>query len=303
MDFKIEHCSVLEVDAEIIVNAANNYLSCGGGVCGAIFAKAGDVELEAECKELGYVPTGSVAVTNGLKTGAKYIVHAVGPSIYNDKEDWQEKLAQVYKNALSVAIDTGAKSIAFPCISTGIFGCPLEESAKIVMETISNFTTRKSLVCYLCCYTEEEYKTYCHWGNGSGSMFSKDNETILKKSADFVQREQEALWLFEKHKVPYLMSMANGLYYHYYDENHNLGTLKTGLLIPSSYRNRIMFTHSNEFSYAIVKNDRDLSHYIFFTPDQTLDEIKIVYPYEATLKLIKPIKSDYVPHDKPFVFE
>ena len=67
MKFEIKHCSVLDADADIIVNAANNYLSSGGGVCGAIFAKAGDLELEAECKEYGFVPTGFAAITNGLK--------------------------------------------------------------------------------------------------------------------------------------------------------------------------------------------------------------------------------------------
>ena len=85
MKFEIKNCSVLDAGAEIIVNAANNYLSCGGGVCGAIFAKAGDLELEAECKEYGFVPTGSAAITSGLKTGAKYIIHAVGPNFYIDK--------------------------------------------------------------------------------------------------------------------------------------------------------------------------------------------------------------------------
>ena len=160
MKFEIKHCSVLDSNAEIIVNAANNYLSCGGGVCGAIFAKAGDLELEAECKEYGFIPTGSAAITNGLKTGAKYIIHAVGPNIYMDKNDWQEKLASAYRNSLLIADDAGVKSIAFPCISTGIFGCPLEESTEIALDVVSKFNPKNLDICCFCCYTEDEFETY-----------------------------------------------------------------------------------------------------------------------------------------------
>ena len=160
MKFEIKHCGVLDAGANIIVNAANNYLSSGGGVCGAIFAKAGDLELEAECKEYGFVPTGSAAITNGLKTGAKYIIHAVGPNIYIDRKDWQDKLASAYRNSLLIADDAGVKSIAFPCISTGIFGCPLEESAKIAMDVVTVFNPKNIDICYFCCYTEDEYETY-----------------------------------------------------------------------------------------------------------------------------------------------
>ena len=162
MKFEIKHCSVLDAGADIIVNAANNNLSCGGGVCEAIFARAGDLELEAECKEYGYVPTGSAAITNGLKTGAKYIIHAVGPNIYIDKEDWQEKLASAYRNSLIIADNAGVKSIAFPCISTGIFGCPIEEATGIAMQVVKSFNPKHLDKCYLCCYTEDEYYIYKH---------------------------------------------------------------------------------------------------------------------------------------------
>ena len=160
MDFKVKQCSVLDAGAEVIVNAANNYLSSGGGVCGAIFAKAGYEELEAECREYGYVETGNVAITNGFGTGARYIIHAVGPNIWNGKDNWQEKLASAYRNSLLTADDAGAKSIAFPCISTGMFGCPLEEAASIAIGVVSNFKSNILETCYLCCFTEEEYRVY-----------------------------------------------------------------------------------------------------------------------------------------------
>ena len=81
---------MLNAGAEIIVNAANNYLSPGGGVCGAIFAKAGDSRLEEECKEYGNVETGSVSITNGFNIVSKYMIHAVCPRIYNNRNDWRE---------------------------------------------------------------------------------------------------------------------------------------------------------------------------------------------------------------------
>ncbi|MBE5738956.1 MAG: hypothetical protein E7354_04440 [Clostridiales bacterium] len=160
MKFEVRLCSVLDSGTDIIVNAANNYLSRGGGVCGAIFERAGAELLEAECRVWGYVKTGSVATTNGFQSGAKYIIHAVGPNFYIDHQDWQEKLESVYKKSLLVADDLGVNSIAFPCISTGIFGCPIEESAKIAVRVVREFQPKNLKNCVLCCFTDGEYSVY-----------------------------------------------------------------------------------------------------------------------------------------------
>jgi len=159
MKFEIKKCSVLDSCADIIVNAANNYLTEGGGVCGAIFAKAGE-GLGRECEEYDYVETGSVVITNGYNTGAKYIIRAVGPNYWIDKDSWREKLASAYRNSLFVADDASVKSIAFPCISTGIFGCPKEESAEIAMRVVESFKSKNLQLCLLCCFSDEEYEIY-----------------------------------------------------------------------------------------------------------------------------------------------
>ncbi len=160
MQYEIKHCSVLEAETEAIVNAANKYLECGGSLCGAIFAAAGGEQLAKECRKYGFVETGSAVVTPGFKTGAKYIIHAVGPNIWHNKDDWQEKLKEVYNNALAVADFRGVKSIALPCISTGVYSCPLEEATQIAIDVVKNFKPKFIEKCLFCCYTAEEYEAY-----------------------------------------------------------------------------------------------------------------------------------------------
>ena len=159
MQYYIEKCSVVDIDADIIVNAANNHLLPGGGVCEAIFEKAGEDKLFKECKEYGFVATGNVAVTEGYDTGAKIIIHAVGPSKYFNP-DWKELLEKLYKNILTTADESGLHTIAIPCISVGHCGCPLEESSLIAMKVVNEYNPSNLKECYLCCYSDKEYTTY-----------------------------------------------------------------------------------------------------------------------------------------------
>ena len=125
MNFEIKKCSVLDAGADIIVNAANNGLQAGGGVCGAIFDRAGYNELQEECNALAPIATGDVVITKGYNSGADYIIHAVGPSMWMDRCYWEKKLQLAYWNSLMIADKYNGNIIAFPCISTGIYGCPL----------------------------------------------------------------------------------------------------------------------------------------------------------------------------------
>ena len=160
MKFEIIHNSVLNVKSDIIVNAANQFLEYGGGVCGAIFQKAGVDELTKECMKHKMVYPGSAVVTSGCNSGAKYIIHAVGPRYWADKEDWKIKLKSTYQKSLELADELQVKTIAFPCVSTGIFGCPLHEASIIAMQTIANYQAINIEVCYVCCYTQEEFNMY-----------------------------------------------------------------------------------------------------------------------------------------------
>jgi O-acetyl-ADP-ribose deacetylase (regulator of RNase III) len=121
------------VDA--IVNAANSRLARGAGVCGAIFAAAGP-ELDGACAAIGACATGEAVITLGFRLPARFIVHTVGPVWHGGGQDEPELLASCYRRSIAVAQDTGAASIAFPAISTGIFGYPADAAARIAVETV-----------------------------------------------------------------------------------------------------------------------------------------------------------------------
>ena len=159
MKIEILNESIINSKADVIVNAANKYLSAGGGVCGAIFERAGYSKLQAECNEIGFCETGSAVITKGYDL-CKYIIHAVGPDYYFDSTP-SELLKSAYLSALKLADKQELKSIAFPCISTGIFGYPLKEATIIALGTVLNFNSQNLETCYLYCYTQEEYEMYC----------------------------------------------------------------------------------------------------------------------------------------------
>jgi len=121
-------------ETEAIVNAANNRLAPGGGVAGAIHRAAGP-DLWEECKKLGGCETGQAKLTRGYGLPALYVIHTVGP-VYSGSSEDAKLLESCYRESLRVAKERGIKSVSFPAISTGIFGYPVEEAAKIALKTI-----------------------------------------------------------------------------------------------------------------------------------------------------------------------
>jgi O-acetyl-ADP-ribose deacetylase (regulator of RNase III) len=119
-----------------IVNAANGALRRGGGVCGAIFAAAGP-ELDAACAAIGHCDTGDAVVTPGFDLPARWIVHTVGPVWHGGGQDEPALLASCYRRSIEVAAAAGARSLAFPAISTGIFGYPARAAAEIAVATVT----------------------------------------------------------------------------------------------------------------------------------------------------------------------
>ena len=147
--------TLLETDA--IVNAANNHLSAGGGVCGAIFSAAGYSELKAACDEIGFCNTGSAVVTPAFSLNAKYIVHAVGPIWRGGDQDEEKLLYSAYYSSLTAAAEKGCRSIAFPLVSAGIYGYPSEEAWRIALTACRDFTENTDMDVRFAVLSDEQF--------------------------------------------------------------------------------------------------------------------------------------------------
>jgi len=140
--------TTLEVDA--IVNAANEALAGGGGVDGAIHDAAGYQELQEACRALGGCPTGDAKATPGFRLPARWIIHAVGPVWHGGDRGEPELLASAYRRSLAVADEIGASSVAFPAISTGIYGYPLDAATDVAVRACRDGETSVDLIRFVC---------------------------------------------------------------------------------------------------------------------------------------------------------
>ncbi|MFM7069141.1 MAG: macro domain-containing protein [Actinomycetes bacterium] len=135
---------ITTASTDAIVNAANSGLNCGAGVCGAIFEAAGALQLQAACDRLGRCPTGDAAITEGFRLtdgdARKWIIHAVGPVWRDGNSGEAEQLANAYRRAVEVADSVGAASVAFPAISTGIYGYDPEAATVIAVTTLRSLS-------------------------------------------------------------------------------------------------------------------------------------------------------------------
>ena len=164
---KIVLGDIIKIKADAIVNAANSSLLGGGGVDGAIHGAAGNKLLE-ECKKLRQekypngLPTGEAVVTKAYNLPAKIIIHTVGPRFYVEtpRKHGAESLRSCYINSLEVAEKENCESIAFPAISTGAYGFPIESSAEIVKNALASFKSRDIKEIILVLYNKEDYEVY-----------------------------------------------------------------------------------------------------------------------------------------------
>ena len=161
MEISIILGDITESKCEAIVNAANKELRGGSGVCGAIFRKAGWDILQKECYEKGPIKTGEAIETNGYNLNAKYIIHTAGPIYYDhSKEENKRLLANSYLNSLKLADKLNLKSIAFPSISTGVYGYPVSEASKIALDVIYNYKPTNLEIVEIVCFDKKTFDEY-----------------------------------------------------------------------------------------------------------------------------------------------
>ena len=163
MDARVQivQADITTLDVDCIVNAANSSLLGGGGVDGAIHRAAGP-DLLAECRLLGGCKTGQAKITGGYRLTAKHIIHTVGPVYRDGRHGEPELLADCYRNSLELAVRNNIHTIAFPCISTGVYGYPFDQACTIALDTITAFLSTDDQIqqILLVCFSRTDYDHY-----------------------------------------------------------------------------------------------------------------------------------------------
>jgi O-acetyl-ADP-ribose deacetylase (regulator of RNase III) len=149
MPLQIIENDICLMETDAIVNAANEYLRIGGGVCGSIFYNAGTYKLQAACDEYGHCDIGNSVITDSFNLKSKYIIHSVGPIYKDGRHDERELLESSYLSALELAKEHSCKSISFPLISTGNYAYPKDQALKVAIDSIAKFLKANEMDVYL----------------------------------------------------------------------------------------------------------------------------------------------------------
>ncbi len=181
MPLSIVRNDITRMNVDAIVNAANTALLQGGGVCGAIFKAAGAAELQAACDKLAPIQTGEAVITPGFKLPARYIIHTAGPVYRGGRQGEEEQLRACYLNSLKRAIENRCESIAFPLISSGIYGYPKDEALRVATGAIRDFLDTHDVDVYLVVFDKAAFSIS---EKLLGEVASYINEHYVERFAD-----------------------------------------------------------------------------------------------------------------------
>jgi O-acetyl-ADP-ribose deacetylase (regulator of RNase III) len=216
MPFTIVRHDITKMKVDAIVNAANTNLQMGGGVCGAIFKAAGATQLQAACDKLAPIKTGEAVITPGFNLPAKFVIHTAGP-VYRewDKEQNEELLVAAYTNSLRRAVENKCESIAFPLISSGIYGYPKDEALQVAISAIQDFLMDHDLDVTLVVFDKSAF-VLSHELLGAVETYISEHyvDTHQIKRRQLLDIEREALYVEERSVSKYDECIMEDLFAH-----------------------------------------------------------------------------------------
>jgi len=199
MPFSIVRQDITKMQVDAIVNAANTALLMGGGVCGAIFKAAGADDLKAACDKLAPIKTGEAVITPGFRLPAKYIIHTAGPVYRGGMYGEEEQLRSCYLNSLKCAIKNKCESIAFPLISSGIYGYPKDKALQVATSAISDFINKHDINVYLVVFDKDAFiiseKLMGEVASYIGEHYVSEHRDS-RRSRELLEIEEEALQVY-----------------------------------------------------------------------------------------------------------
>jgi O-acetyl-ADP-ribose deacetylase (regulator of RNase III) len=203
MPLTVLHQNIVDMNVDAIVNAANPNLLKGGGVCGAIFNAAGMNELHEACQKLAPVQTGQAVITAGFELSSKYIIHAVGPIYTDGLHNEKQLLSDAYTNSMRLAIENNCESMAFPLLSSGIYGYPKAEALSIATDSIKSFIETHELDVYLMIYDLNTFEVDKELLNQINEylQFNYEEEALELKQVLYRESQSSAAFFYEEDKA------------------------------------------------------------------------------------------------------